>query len=149
MTDRDGAITWFNKRWFEFTGTTLEEMRGWGWRKVHHPDHVARVEAGFRPCLAAGEPWEDTFPLRGADGEWRWFLARAVPVREETEDGEAEGAITGWFGTNTDITDMRAAEEQLAEAKEAAEEANRGKSQFIANMSHELRTPLSDRKSVV
>ncbi|MBD0275081.1 MAG: PAS domain-containing protein, partial [Acetobacteraceae bacterium] len=102
MTDAEGAITWFNKRWFEFTGTTLEETRGWGWREVHHPDHVERVEAGFRRCVEAGEPWEDTFPLRGAGGEWRWFLSRAVPVREEPEEGEAEGPITGWFGTNTD-----------------------------------------------
>jgi PAS domain S-box-containing protein len=143
MTDPTGAITWYNKRWFDYTGTTLDEMRGWGWRKVHDPDHVQRVEEGFRRCIETGESWEDTFPLRGADGGWRWFLSRAVPVREEPEDGEAEGAISGWFGTNTDITDMRRAEQQLAEAKDAAEEANRAKSQFIANMSHELRTPLS------
>ena len=143
MTDAEGAITWYNKRWFDYTGKTLDELRGWGWRQVHDPDHVERVEAGFRRCIETGEPWEDTFPLRSADGECRWFLSRAVPVREEPEEGEAEGAITGWFGTNTDITDMRQAEEQLAEAKEAAEEANRAKSQFIANMSHELRTPLS------
>ncbi|WP_062013203.1 response regulator [Aureimonas sp. AU4] len=133
----NGEIFWYNQRWFDFTGTTLDEMRGYGWRKVHHPDHIDRVAALFSEKLKSGEPWEDTFPLRGADGTYRWFLSQAVPIRD------GEGRIVRWFGTNTDVTAQRLIEEELSAAKDAAESANRAKSQFIANMSHELRTPLS------
>jgi len=99
MADREGWIFWYNKRWFDYTGTTLEEMKGWGWRAVHHPDHVDRVVERLQYSWDTGEPWEDTFPLRGKDGEYRWFLSRALPIRDEA------GAITMWFGTNTDITE--------------------------------------------
>ena len=115
----------------------MEEMRGHGWMKVHHPDHLDRVREQLMRSFTEGVKWEDTFPLRGADGTYRWFLSQAIPIRDEA------GTITRWFGTNTDITSQRAAEQELAAAKEAAENANRAKSQFIANMSHELRTPLS------
>jgi PAS domain S-box-containing protein len=104
MTDAQGWIFWYNRRWFEYTGTTLEDMQGWGWQKVHHPDHVERVTARFRRALETGEFWEDTFPLRGRDGEYRWFLSRAVPIRDEA------GRVLRWFGTNTDITAQREAE---------------------------------------
>lgn len=137
MARPDGSIFWYNRRWFEFTGTTLEEMRGFGWVSVHHPDHAERVTESYRSALAAGRPWEDTFPLRGADGAYRWFLTQALPIRN------ADGTITRWFGTNTDVTRQREQERELASAKELAENANRAKSQFIANMSHELRTPLT------
>src|SRR5690606_15194562 len=79
IADEKGWIYWYNQRWFEYTGTTLEEMQGWGWRKVHHPDHVDRVVKSIQHSWDTGEPWEDTFPLRGKDGQYRWFLSRAVP----------------------------------------------------------------------
>lgn len=107
IADPKGAIFWYNKRWFDYTGTSLEEMAGWGWRSVHHPDHVEAVVERFRAHIASGEDWEDTFPLRGAAGEWRWFLSRAVPIRDE------DGHIICWFGTNTDITEMREAEQRI------------------------------------
>jgi PAS domain S-box-containing protein len=111
MTDANGWIFWYNQRWFDYTGTTLGEMQGWGWQKVHHPEHVDRVTEHFRHSLAIGEPWEDTFPLRGKDGIYRWFLSRALPIRDET------GRILSWFGTNTDITDRQQAEEALRDSE--------------------------------
>lgn len=74
-------------------------MVGWGWRAVHHPDHVERVVTRFRHHIDVGEAWQDTFPLRSQTGEWRWFLSRARPVREANRE------IVRWFGTNTDITE--------------------------------------------
>ncbi len=137
MTDETGAIVWYNQRWFEFTGTKREEMLGWGWEKVHHPEHLERVKQHFREAIAVGKQWEDTFPLRRADGEWRWFLSRALPRRDPS------GQIIGWFGTNTDITEQRAAAQALAQAKESAERASKAKDEFLAALSHELRTPLT------
>jgi PAS domain S-box-containing protein len=103
--DQLGEVTWYNQRWLEYTGLSFEQMRDWGWRQVHHPDHADRVVAGVKRSRESGEPWEDTFPLRGVDGNYRWFLSRAVPVRN------AAGEIVRWFGTNTDITEQRKADE--------------------------------------
>jgi two-component sensor histidine kinase/CheY-like chemotaxis protein len=85
----------------------MEEMEGWGWKSVHHPEHVDRVVESVRKAGELGEPWEDTFPLRGRDGRYRWFLSRAVPIRDD------DGKITRWFGTNTDITERLEHEKQL------------------------------------
>jgi PAS domain S-box-containing protein len=130
MADGDGEVSWFNKRWFDYTGTSLDEVKGWGWTKAHHPDHVERVTKKIRRCFEKGEPWEDTFLLKSQSGEYRWFLARAVPIRDES------GEIVRWFGTNTDITDQR-------EAEEALREGDRRKDQFLAMLGHELRNPLA------
>lgn len=109
MADEKGWIHWYNRRWFEYTGTTLSEMEGWGWTKVLHPDHVDRVIKKFARSLETGEVWEDTFPLRGPDGQYRWFLSRAVPLHD------AQGQVSQWFGTNTDITDLHQAEQARTE----------------------------------
>jgi PAS domain S-box-containing protein len=137
MADETGGIFWFNKRWYDYTGTDLEQMKGWGWRKVHHPDHVERVVDKISRCFRNGEVWEDTFPLRGRDGGYRWFLSRAIPIKDES------GRVLRWFGTNTDITEQRRTEDELKAATQAAEEASRAKSEFLANMSHEIRTPMT------
>ena len=114
--DHKGSIYWYNKRWHDYTGTTLEEMQGWGWQKVHHPDHVDRVVQRIRRSFETGVPWEDTFPLRGRDGDYRWFLSRALPIRDEA------GKVVRWFGTNTDITEQLKAEKALRELNETLEE---------------------------
>src|SRR5262249_49117350 len=110
-----GVGTWHNRRWYEFTGTTEEQMLGRGWERVHHPDHLDRVRNKLQQCLQRGEAWEDTFPLRGKDGQYRWFLSRAVPIRD------ADGKIQSWFGTNTDVTELREAREALARSNENLE----------------------------
>ena len=107
LADKDGWIYWFNQRWYDFTGTDLEEMQGWGWQKVHHPDHVERVTTRIQEAWDSGEPWDDTFPLRRADGEFRWFLSRANPLRDD------EGNVVLWCGTNTDITDQLEAQNHI------------------------------------
>jgi PAS domain S-box-containing protein len=128
--DKLGNVTWYNQRWLEYTGMSFEEMKDWGWTKCHHPDHLDGVIASVTRSRETGEIWEDTFPLRAKDGSYRWFLSRALPIRD------ANGEIVCWFGTNTDIEDLK-------QAREAAESANRVKDEFLATVSHELRTPLN------
>jgi PAS domain S-box-containing protein len=111
MMRADGTVSWYNQRWLEYTGLSLNEVQGWGWRKAHHPDHVERVVASKRRCLESGEVWEESFPLRGKDGLYRWFLTRAVPILDQN------GQIIRWFGTNTDITELKQAEEALRESE--------------------------------
>ena len=114
--DAQGSTYWYNKRWHDYAGTTLEEMQGWGWRKVHHPDHVDRVVQRIRQCFETGSPWEDMFPLRRRDGAYRWFLSRALPIRNEG------GELVRWFGTLTDVTEQIEAEQALRHLNETLEQ---------------------------
>ena len=103
----DGQIVWFNKRWHEYTGVTADEAADERRRKLLPEAHMERVQSHFRRSIERGEAWEDTFPLRGKDGQSRWFLSRAMPIRGE------QGEVTWWFGTNTDITEQREQAEQI------------------------------------
>jgi PAS domain S-box-containing protein len=115
MTDAKGLRDWFNQRWYEYTGATVAEATGWGWSKFLHPDHEVRVVTRIRDTWKAGHAWEDTFPLRDKNGTYRWFLSRATPIYD------ADGNVVRWFGTSTDINELREAEaardHALAEAK--------------------------------
>ncbi|MCR9013699.1 PAS domain-containing sensor histidine kinase [Aquiflexum gelatinilyticum] len=112
IADGDGNIFWYNQRWLDYSGLTLEEMKGWGWQKVHHPDHVERILEISKKLWVTNEPFELTFPLRRADGEYRWFLTRGVPITDEN------GKIHRWIGTNTDIDDKVKIENELKEREE-------------------------------
>jgi PAS domain S-box-containing protein len=107
----DGSVFWYNQRWYEYTGSNFEEMHGRGWQKVIHPEYAARVVAGIERSWTRDEPWEDTFPLLRYDGVYRWFLSRALPIQETS------GRIVRWFGTNTDITEQKLAQERVSESE--------------------------------
>ncbi|WP_167772967.1 PAS domain-containing sensor histidine kinase [Ramlibacter humi] len=130
IAEPDGRMSWYNKRWLEFSGTTQEQMRKLGWEHVHHPDHLDRVRQKVQRHLQTGEPWKDLVAQRRSDGVYRWFLSHAFPLRDET------GRILKWFGTNTDITEQLALEEELRAS-------DRRKSEFISVLAHELRNPMA------
>ncbi len=109
IADATGYITWYNRRWYEYTGTTAAEMKGWGWKKVHDPQTLDAVLARWASSLASGEPFDMVLPLRSAAGDYRPFLTRVAPYRD------ASGRILRWFGNNVEVTAQRAAETALAD----------------------------------
>jgi len=129
MADERGNIFWYNRRWYDYTGTTFEEMKGWGWEKVHDPAVLPEVLKRWRAAVDSGEPFEMIFPLKGADRAFRSFLTRVEPVKD------SEGRVVRWFGTNTDITAQRKIEEELRRTNRELEE-------FAYVASHDLQEPL-------
>lgn len=115
MAHPDGHIFWYNLGWYEYTGTTLQQMQGWGWESVHDPETLPRVKERWTNSIRTGTPFEMEFPLRGADGIFRWFLTRIRPVRDQ------EGRITRWFGTNTNVDEQRRLLQSLSEAHDQLE----------------------------
>ncbi|MEO8268940.1 MAG: PAS domain S-box protein [Aureliella sp.] len=112
MARSDGEILWYNRRWYEYTGTTPEQMEEAGWQSVHEPVVLPKAIEQWNSSIATGEPFEMMFPLKAADGQYHPFLTRVNPLRDET------GNIRYWFGTNTDITELRQAREALAISEE-------------------------------
>src|SRR6266436_1500945 len=105
----DGSKEYLNKRWYEYTGLTLEQGKGWGWKVVVHPDDLDRLVREWRALLDAPKPGELETRIRRYDGEYRWFLIRVVP------QFDAEGNVVRWFGSNTDIEDRKRTEKKLLE----------------------------------
>ncbi|MFA0995377.1 MULTISPECIES: hybrid sensor histidine kinase/response regulator [Pseudomonas syringae group] len=134
-----GQVQWYNERWYAYTGTTLEAMVALGWRSVVHPEHRERVMARLQYCFATGSVWEDTFALRGKDGAFNWFLSRALPMRD------AQGHITHWLGTHTDITAQVNAEEALRELNESLELRVAERTRELAKANELLQVEIAER----
>ena len=115
MAYADGNIFWYNRRWYDYTATTAETQLGTGWEAVHDPDILPSVSRRWQASIETGDPFEMTFPLKGADGNYRPFLTRVIPIRDE------RGDIIRWFGTNVDISDQVEAERALSRLNETLE----------------------------
>ena len=111
----DGTAEFLNQRWIDYTGLSPEEALGWGWKYSIHPDDLGKLMDTWLRLLASGEPGEEEARLRRFDGEYLWFLFRAVPVRDE------RGKVIRWYGTNTDIEDLKRAESLLSAEKRTLE----------------------------
>ena len=137
IANAEGRVIYFNKQWLEYCGTCHQEDYGWNWKQAIHPTHLATTMDVWTSCMRTGAPYQMEYLVKRHDGEYRWVLGRATPVRNSV------GEITEWYGTNTDVHDLKTAQEDLRLAKEKAEQANSLKSTFLANMSHEIRTPMT------
>jgi PAS domain S-box-containing protein len=134
----DGSADFLNQRFREYTGLSVEEGLGWGWmRNAFHPED--RAEEEWRAAFAAGHPFEKEARLRRADGAYRWFLHRAVPLRDE------RGSVVKWYGTTSDIEDRKRTEEVLQEAQDRLAQVARiqAMGELAAVIAHEVNQPLT------
>src|SRR5215475_5185740 len=135
----DGSAEFLNQRWLEYTGLSLKEGLDWGGKVAVHPEDLARFMDEWKAALTEGKPLETEARLRRADGEYRWLLIRAVPLRDEA------GKIAKWYGASADIEDRKRAEEILrksqAELAHVARVITMG--ELAASIAHEVNQPLS------
>jgi|GEM_PF-467476 len=134
--DARGTATYFNQRWYEYSGLGKEASTGLGWQAIVHPDDAPASVARWQQALAAGEVFDTEYRLRRGDGVYRWFIGRNVPLLDE------QRRVLGWFGSATDI-------EELKRSEEALRQADQRKDEFLAMLAHELRNPLAPIRNVV
>ena len=141
----DGFLDYYNGRWVDYTGMSIEQTQGWGWQPVLHPDDLKNTNAVWLSAVQSGQAYEVEYRFkRASDGTYRWHLGRALPLRDET------GNITKWFGTCTDIHDQKQAQQELqrshAELEARVQERTLELSQANATQQH-LLNELEDRVS--
>lgn len=143
MANADGYIFWFNKRWYDYTGTNFEQMKGWGWESVHDPKELVKTKADWMNAIESGDSIEMVFTIKGADNAFRPFLCKVAPVQD------AVGKIVRWFGTNTDISLQIKAEENLERKNKELLKINNDLDNFIYTASHDLKSPVSNLEGLL
>jgi PAS domain S-box-containing protein len=139
----NGFCTFVNKRWTEYTGLSVEQTSGAGWQRAVHPEDLVRHSEKWRVSVATGQVFEDEVRFRrAADGEYRWFLVRGVPLRDQ------HGKILRWYGTLTDIEDRKRAEQEheklrLLEADLAHTNRVSTLGEMAASLAHEIKQPIA------
>ena len=141
-TAADGSNIWINSRWVEYSGMSIEETAGSGWRVAVHPDDLDQHVAKWLRSVATGEPFETESRHRGAGGEYRWFLVRAAPLRGE------RGEVVRWYGTLTDIEDRKRVELERERLRQLeADLAHKSRvsmmGEFAASLGHEITQPIA------
>jgi PAS domain S-box-containing protein len=136
-TDPDGRHTYFSRRWYDFSGATPEESHGEGWTKWIHPEDRERTFARWRHSLETGEPYEIEYRFRNANGDYHWFLGKAMPLRNDA------GEIIEWFGTATDISERKRLDEERERRREELERVTESRAALIRGFSHDVRNPLT------
>jgi PAS domain S-box-containing protein len=136
VADPKGSRTFMNRGWLEYTGLSPEEASMSAWEKTIHPDDLNRITERWRASQMTGQPLDYEARLRrGSDGVYRWFLIRAVPVRDK------RGKIVKWCGAATDIEDRKRAEQLQADLTHASRVSTMG--ELVASISHELAQPIT------
>ena len=135
----DGSLYFCNAQLRSYVGLTLEGLQGEGWQRMLHPEDRERVLKAWRESVTNGTPFEQEVRHRGADGQYRWFLVRGVPLRDSS------GRIVRWYGTNTNIEDRKRAEWALQEAQAALSHVTRVTTmgELVAAIAHEVNQPLA------
>ncbi len=139
----DGNLDYYNQRWFEFTGLTVEETEKYGWAMIIHPDDLGRFRAAWSKSVETGEDYNMEYRFkRASDGEYRWHLGRALPVRD------ADGKIVKWFGTCTDIENYKRIAFELEKTQGESEERVVSRTAELSNANAGLEKEIVERKQV-
>ncbi|MDO1444752.1 PAS domain S-box protein [Rhodocytophaga aerolata] len=149
-TEANGNHDYFNQRWYDYTGLSYEESKNKGWSLVLHPDDYGRTQEVWNHSLASGNSYEMEYRFRKHDGTYRWFLARALPIRD------IEGNIIKWFGTCTDIHDqieavarLESSQQELSLKNQELNRINNDLDNFIYTASHDLKAPISNLEGLI
>ncbi len=134
----NGEIDYYNRRWMDYTHLNFEELKGWGWVNVVHPDDYRDNVQLWKQSIAQGTDFRSEHRLKRYDGEYRWHLSRGLAQKD------AEGKVMLWVGTHTDIHDLKIAEEELILKNKELQKVNADLDNFIYTASHDLKSPIAN-----